>query len=285
LIGKHDDFCYVCGSSMELFPCQTCSTSYHASCMSPSLGPDEVPPFWFCPHCVDDGLNMPPTSSTSYFTPVSPGPPVYPSPYSPNGAQNQHSQKSNSITQTLSPSEQSQASLSHRPVENPTVQKSTNSQPPTVVPTQAPRNEVINSRSLKGNTNRSKRSYSPPRKKSKYSAFSAEVDKALAVIQKELEVAAQIGKSEDSLRDAIEGLEQQLKLKDSQIQLTSRELELAKIKLCDNGAGAAGLIGLKDENSQLREENAKLKEMVVSKDAELKNWRAKLKSMMGSDLE
>jgi hypothetical protein len=228
---------------------------------------------------------MPPTSSTSYFTPVSPGPPVYPSPYSPNGAQNQHSQKSNSITQTLSPSEQSQASLSHRPVENPTAQKSTNSQPPTVVPTQAPRNEATNSRSLKGNTNRSKRSYSPPRKKSKYSAFSAEVDKALAVIQKELEVAAQIGKSEDSLRDAIEGLEQQLKLKDSQIQLTSRELELAKIKLCDNGAGAVGLTALKDENSQLREENAKLKEIVVSKDAELKNWRAKLKSMMGSDLE
>jgi predicted transcriptional regulator len=55
-----------------------------------------------------------------------------------------------------------------------------------------------------------------------------------------------------------------------------------RIRYRINGTGA---VGLKDENSHLREENAKLKDMVASKDAELKNWRAKLKSMMGSDLE
>jgi hypothetical protein len=130
----------------------------------------------------------------------------------------------------------------------------------------------------KGITGRQRRAYSPPRKKSKYSAFSAEVDKALAVIHKELEKAAHMGRAEGGFQDTIQALEQQLKLKDGQIQLGIKELEFAKRQ-----RGESNL--LEAENKTLKEENAKLVVLVDRKDAELKDWRAKLRNMIGSELD
>lgn len=125
----------------------------------------------------------------------------------------------------------------------------------------------------KGN-NRQRRSYSPSRKKSKYSTFSVDVDKALAVIHKELEKAAHTGKAEDGFQDKIQALEQQLKLKDGQIQLGIKELEFAKRQ-----RGETSL--LEAENRRLKEENAKLVNLVEKKDAELRDWRTKLRNMIG----
>jgi hypothetical protein len=130
----------------------------------------------------------------------------------------------------------------------------------------------------KSTTGRQRRSYSPPRKKSKYSAFSADVDKALTVIHKELEKATHMGRAEGGLQDKIQALEQQLKLKDGQIQLGIKELEFAKRQ-----RGESSL--LEAENRKLKEENAKLVNLVERKDAELKDWRTRLRTMIQSELD
>jgi len=266
---------------MELFPCQTCDNCYHAECMTPTLEPNDVPGVWFCPHCVERELHIPPDSPTThYFTPVSPAPPFH-SPSSPASSKTQ----ANSISiHTPRPLNE----VSHKRVADAT---NVEEQPRTgqaqaisgqndqaqVSPQiyEAPSAKTLPPKSSAG---RQRSSYSPPRKKSKYSAFSVNVDKALTVIHKELEKAAQIGRAEGGLQDKIHALEQQLKLKDGQIQLGVKELEFAKRK-----HGESSL--LEAENKQLKEQNAKLVSLVEKKDAELKDWRSKLRTMIGNDLE
>lgn len=282
--GKHDEFCFVCGGSMELFGCQTCETCYHASCMSPTLEPDDVPTFWFCPHCVDRELHIPPDPPSTYYTPISPQPSAqaHPSPSSAALARNEITIAAQNASTTGSEQHGADGSNSKRKSEGQmqdieasmlkvrAVSRSLDPKIPIA------RNEPkVRS---KGNTGRPRRSYSPPRKRSKYSAFSSEVDKALAVIHKELEAAAQNSRSEDSLRERIQTLEQELRLKDGQILLTSRELELAR----QNG-GDSTRLGV--ENRELKEQNDRLKELVEKKDAELRDWRSKLKTMLGNDMD
>jgi PHD-finger len=266
---------------MELFPCQTCDNCYHAECMTPTLEPDEVPGFWFCPHCVDRELHIPPDSPTThYFTPVSPALP-FPSPSSPASSRTQANSISISTPRPLN-------EVSHkRAADRSNSEEQFRSGQPQVIPAQNTKaqasSQMPEARSVKelppkSSTGRPRRSYSPPRKKSKYSAFSVDVDKALTVIHKELEKAAQIGRAEGGLQDKIHALEQQLKLKDGQIQLGVKELEFSKRK-----HGESSL--LEAENKQLKEQNAKLVSLVEKKDAELRDWRLKLKSMIGNDLE
>lgn len=263
--GKHDEFCFVCGGNMNLFGCQTCETCYHADCMSPTLGLDDVPTFWFCPHCVDRQFHIPMESTApsslpqlaeatppsilgQTSTPIST--PHLNEPNTSRKAEGQmisiaaSKQKINDITRSLPPS------------------------------SNEPRKDA-NASSTKKTSARPRTTRSPPRKKSKYSAFSSEVDKALTVIHKELESAAQIGRTENSLRDRIQSLEQELRLKDGQILLTTRELEMAR----RNGDTAS----LKAEISQLKEQNDGLKVLVESKDSELRDWRTKLKGLLGDD--
>ncbi|KAL2063954.1 hypothetical protein VTL71DRAFT_4448 [Oculimacula yallundae] len=266
---KHDDFCYVCGSSMELFQCQTCSTSYHASCMSPTVSPSEVPDFWFCPHCVDRELHIPHPLPTNDFNPSPP-------------------ELSRNARQTGIPSETSYHKHSplskgnaHTP--EPIAAESSRNRPNSELVPPATTAVSLSDKAgqklpkptaAKGNTARPRRSYSPPRKKSKYSAFSSEVDKALTVIHKELEASAKVGKTEAELRAKIRMLEQELRLKDGQITLAGRELEIAK----RNGGDSAGL---RIENEELKMQVSRLERLVESKDSELRDWRDRLKSMIG----
>jgi len=252
---------------MELFECQTCDNCYHASCMSPSLPPSEVPGFWFCPHCVDRELHIPPSSPRShYFTPVSPQRSLL-SPTTPGisatvSAASSLKRSAPAIAQTEEPVTSGQ--IQAIPERNVHIQP-----PPQPVETHSTKRALHRG---------PRRSYSPPRKKSKYSAFSVDVDKALTVIHKELEKAAHTGRAEGGLQDKIHGLEQQLKLKDGQIQLGIKELEFAKRQ-----RGESNL--LEAENRRLKDENAKLVSLVEKKDSELRDWRAKLRSMIGGELD
>ncbi|KUJ14944.1 uncharacterized protein LY89DRAFT_736001 [Mollisia scopiformis] len=273
--GKHDEFCFVCGGSMELFGCQTCETCYHAACMSPTLEVDDVPTFWFCPHCVDRELHIPPDLSTSYLTPMSPPQPggVYPSP-----SQSSLGQASTPNSQPNAP-----APLSKRKPEGQMIDIKGSKQKIHEIARSLNNATLTETRKepkadlTKAPSGRSRRTNSPPRKRSKYSAYSSEVDKALAVIHKELEAAAQNGKSEGSLRERIHTLEQELRLKDGQILLSSRELEVAR----QQGDTAR----LQAEVKELRAQNEGLKTLVEKKDAELRDWRSKLKTLLGNDAE
>ena len=202
-VGKHDDFCFVCGGNMELFSCQTCENCYHADCMSPTLEPSDVPTFWFCPHCVERELHIPPgTPTTHYFTPVSSAP-LFLTPTSPVSSR---TREGDTISLTRNPTND----LSHkRAADSSILEEQARSSYAQGTPdqnsgTQAP-SQMAEARSAmtlphKGSNGRSRRSHSPPRKKSKYSAFSVDVDKALTIIHKELEKASQLGRSEGSLQ-------------------------------------------------------------------------------------
>jgi PHD-finger len=271
--GKHDDFCFVCGGTMELFECQTCDNCYHATCMSPSMPPSEVPGFWFCPHCVDRELHIPPSSPRShYFTPVSPQRSSIPArtPKTPGISATSFVVSSIKRPAATSNVEETGRNSQSQDIPDRSFRSQAPPQPTSIQPT-----KIL---AQKGNSGWQRRSYSPPRKKSKYSAFSVDVDKALAVIHKELEKAARMGRAEGNLQDKIQALEQQLKLKDGQIQLGIKELEFAKKQ-----RGESSL--LEAENRRLKEENAKLVSLVERKDTELKDWRAKLRNMIGSELD
>ena len=237
------------------------------------MPPSEIPGFWFCPHCVDRELHIPPSSPRShYFTPVSQQRSLL-SPTTPGisatisaASSVKRSAPEASISNTEEPRTSGQTRVI--PERNTQIEP-----PPQLVETHSAKRA-----SHKIDTGRQRRSYSPPRKKSKYSAFSVDVDKALAVIHKELEKAAHTGRAEGGLQDKIHGLEQQQKLKDGQIQLGIKELEFAKRQ-----RGESSL--LEAENRRLKDENAKLVGLVEKKDSELKDWRAKLRSMIGGELD
>lgn len=273
---------------MELFPCQTCDTCYHASCMSPTLEPTEVPPFWFCPHCIDRDLHVPPPESpkTTSFSPAVEVAQVYPSPSSTSP------EKAHSDTTSNAGLERKASQDFGAPLPRKATYKVLSAGLPKPVDS-TPLNPLSKRQNLstidqvqfhahtlkksKAPMRQPKRSYSPPRKRSKYSALSSDVDKALSVIQKELETAANVGRSEENLKDRIQDLEQQLRLKDGQIMLAHRELELAR-----NGNGQSGQ--LKAELAEMKKQNEVLKMQAEKKDAELRDWREKLKSMLGTEM-
>lgn len=241
--------------------------------MSPTLPAGEVPGFWFCPHCVDRELHIPPNSPTvRYFTPVSQAPPLL-SPPSPVS--------SKTMASTAPTSESIPVNALKRSLAIPSTGEHVRSQAqadPDGNPEAPPPSKRLEKISHKSNNNRQRHSYSPPHKKSKYSAFSSDVDKALNVIHKELEKAARTGRAEGGLQDRIQALEQQLKLKDGQIQLGIKELEFAKRQ-----RGESSLLDA--ENRRLKEENARLVGLVEKKEAELRDWRARLRSMIGNELD
>jgi chromosome segregation ATPase len=154
--------------------------------------------------------------------------------------------------------------------------KSTSKEQSTVI-----RLSTLDSHEHSEKSHRPKRSSSPPRKKSKYSAFSSEVDKALSVIHSELEKAGQVGKSEGHLRDKIKDLELRLRVKDNQILLGSRELAQSQKSLAAEHCQSERL---QSENTQYKKEVMRLRAALETKDSELRDWRAKLRSMIGNDL-
>ncbi|TVY37648.1 hypothetical protein LSUB1_G006782 [Lachnellula subtilissima] len=277
--GKHDDFCFVCGGTMELFGCQTCESCYHAECMTPSPDPDNLPTFWFCPHCVDNEFHVPPLPSpATYFTPISP----------PHLGQT----PSANIPKVSQPIEKrhlanlTPRSNAHRAANADTEQSregtknGRSARPTSGEPSTSARFNALDNMQSRGKPRRTKHSFSPPRKKSKYSALSSDVDKALSLIQRELEKAAQIGRSEGDLEDQIEDLEQRLRIQDGQMLLSSRELELAQKNLAAERRHSETI---RSEHAHYKEEVVRLKE-AVEKDAELREWRVRLRSMIGDEM-
>lgn len=259
---------------MELFSCQTCENCYHAECMTPSLDTDQVPTFWFCPHCVDRELHIPPA-----ITPLLDPEPAYPSPTSVVGTIGNAAEELVIVSQSRDCEKSTVSNAALRLEHGKAV-------PDTSLDKHAPKSvpqttgEVLQKQSSK--TKRPRRSYSPPRKKSKYSTFSIEVDKALAVLHSELETAAKYGKSEDNLQNKVQDLEQTLKLQDGQMKLSTKELESLRKRFADERVVTTRLMS---ENVRCRDEIRRLSDMVQQKDAELKDWRAKLRTMMGSELD
>jgi len=272
---------------MELFGCQTCRVSYHSQCMTPSLAKDDVPAFWFCPHCVNRQLHIPPPSPEEHlFAPLPTSLPFYPSPVSldmqestPNATISSAASEAPEVPlenqRTIpvpafgagnpgkSPPESSKSSkVRHRPqdadLSPPSHTSQTNSTPK---PT---------------------RTNVPPRKKSKYSALSTEVDKALSIIYTELETAAGYGKSEGTLHDKITALEQKLRVQEGQNALTSKELVIIKKELAREREEKKGLREGGEQVRILRGENEKLRVSLGEKEKELNEWRDKLRVLIGS---
>jgi len=254
--------------------------------MSPSLDPDEVPSFWFCPHCVNRELHIPPSSpATNYQTFGQTVTHVYPSPESTLGQQEMQpepvNQDRSSTVDRLKDIHDHVSSgqlLTGKAVDSsPTGQEPRSAAKSRPRPAEYPESESHPGHVRSG---RQRRTRSPPRKKSKYSTFSVEVDKALSVLHAELEIAARGGKSEGNLQDQRRVLEQQLKMQEGQLTLNGRELESVRKQLVSERSESARL---RAENSGLQEQVLNLKRSLEKRDAELQDWRMKLRSMMGVD--
>jgi hypothetical protein len=231
--------------------------------MRPGLDQNEVPTFWFCPHCVEKDLHIPPTPAETLSSTI-------PSTLSPESdifnQQNLTTSPLNSHV-SLQPVETSGSKTSPGLVQD---------LPSTAKSGSRPNNDHLPAR------RKTKKSSSPPRKKSKYSAFSVEVDKALSVLYEELETAAKMGKSEGHLQDKILSLEQQLKVQEGQLKIRDREFVFVREQLVKSREESDRL---KVANDHFASEVANLRDMVQKKDAELKDWRAKLRTMVDSDAE
>jgi len=268
--GPHDDFCFLCGSSQNLFACTTCETSYHSRCMTPSLDPNEVPAFWFCPHCVNNELHIPPSMNDEhFFAPLPSSLPSYPLESTPT---------SESFNTQITMSRHQEPPVYGEKSKQPIRQQPTPPGPAPPSPVKPPAKSQETPQSSIPTTQKKQgrqRNSSPPRKKSKYSAFSKEVDKALSVIYNELETAAGYGRSEGNLESKVQALEQQLKMQEGQMMLSSKELEVARKELARE----------REQGQALKMENEMLRALVDRKENELKEWRKKLRSMIGSELE
>lgn len=283
-LGPHNLFCDVCGGAQELFGCQTCGASYHASCMSPSLEDDQVPTFWFCPHCVNNNFHIPvdgmvdstPTTRTAEDPPLQststsggpttaiPGADQYPTPQTP-GSQLLPIPVANQLNgdNVTDINVQSGNDIA-RQHETPGQREKPITMPEAVQPTKR---------------SRPKRGQSPPKKKSKYSVFSAEVDKALAVIHSELELAAEGSRSEHHLNRKVESLEQQLRLQSGQMALLRQELDMTKRDLEIERFRVGRLEAICKRPSQ---EVTRLTDLLTQKDEELNDWKDKLKRLVDS---
>ena len=258
---------------MELVGCQTCENCYHAECMTPSLDATTVPTYWFCPHCVERDFHIPPVDAQT----------------------NDLSRTSTHVKNgTLGESQQEfSESINHSQVNNlvngghpenknqcedlrvklyPTISSSQKLPEQRGMPVKTPSQLIGSKRAAIGPT---KVSLSPPRKKSKYSIFSSEVDKALSVIHSQLETAATCASAEDGLRSKIKDLEQQLKVQEGQMQLLRNESSNERLKNKRLG----------EENIDLRNDVTKLRELVENKDAELSGWQTKLRSLLKTDID
>jgi len=284
--GPHDLFCDVCGGAKEaLFGCETCSQSIHASCMTRAPGFDEVPEFWFCPHCTDNGFNIPSSAFPAASKPVATIEAMNFDPFI-------SSNPSKSVSDFTEVSKIGRARTTHGYPTPPTpiipiIDQSTLQAAPSKFQSVS-QSSVDNSADVKDATNPHKRgrsSNSKPgvKKKSKYSVYSSEVDKALSVIHSELELAAEVRSSETELQDKIKSLEQQLKLQDVQMVLVKRELELSRRALdvekfkVNRLTQSQGRVEIAQPNVEV----AKLKEQLAKRDEELVAWKEKLKALVG----
>ena len=288
--GPHDDFCYVCGSPKALVGCQTCETCYHPSCMSPSLDPNEVPAFWFCPHCVGNDFHIPSgVTEKQRFAPpqCECAFPMNSSPSAPSTNINLATDMPFVMDTGVSAFDNSQepSEIAQRNDEHPSTFQQptppTQESSPTKFRARPQKTVDLSSRPRHNKATRPKNG-PPPHKKSKYSALSKDIDKALSVIYSERETAAGYNKSEHNLESKVPALEQQLKMQCGQMRLTSRELELARSELAKEREEMAVM---KVDDFELRQEIARLKEELQRKEDELKDWRLKLRSMIGTGLE
>ena len=252
--------------------------------MTPSLDPNEVPTFWFCPHCVEGEFHIPPPEEHSFAS--------LPSSLLMDTSSRTPSTNPDPPTNTLHMAKagvyglekiQERSNVYPQRKKGPlsvTQQPTPPSNEPTVLPKSRPRPDDKPHTSTR-KVGRPRRT-SPPRKKSKYSAFSKEVDKALTVIYSELETAAGYGRSEGGLESKVQALEQQLRMQEGQMLLTARESEFARKELVKEREEFAAT---KVDNAQLMDENMRLREDIQRKEAELKDWRLRLRSMIGSEFE
>ncbi|KAH8661536.1 hypothetical protein BGZ60DRAFT_88125 [Tricladium varicosporioides] len=297
--GPHDTFCFLCASpntTSSLFSCSTCENCYHAECMTPSLSPDDVPRFWFCPHCVERGNHVPDLNSgevevgsemveTNYVSSVQD---VIAEMEDPSGKEGGANEVLSGGRQTMvitppqkhPPSETRSSGGNYQDQMNvPTEQNRRKEFQPSMVDLPASENTVpkptplLDPKSvtqMQPSTSRkrfpppppsSTISKQPPKKKSKYSTLPSALEKALLLITTELEKSSSITSSTSSLQSQINILEQKIRMMEGQAALKDKEME--------------------KQMKGMREENEKLRGEVEKKERELRELKGNLRGLVG----
>jgi hypothetical protein len=129
------------------------------------------------------------------------------------------------------------------------------------------------------------------KKRSRYSTLPENLDDALGLINRELEIASQNRGMFEEMERKLERVEQELKLQTGRAKLLELGTFLPDFGVRwvdDNVLGldrlrseGAGLVdGLKIENKQLREDIAALKAEIKKKDEEWERWRSSMKAFV-----
>jgi hypothetical protein len=283
LLGPHDTFCFFCNapSTSPLLGCQTCENSYHAACTLPEDA--AIPEFWFCDHCVDYGWSVPPIASpNSYFTPKTPG----------------RKEASSYFADVEIPT--TDVSATSIDVQHISIQQEkANHAPKAAIHDSA---NTIHEERLAQHAKPKKhtRPHSPApaphrKRKSKYSPYSPEVEKALSIISAELEKTSKSSTSTAALETTMQSLEQQLRMRNQEIVLLKQERDSLKTEAETEKAEVKRVEGVLDGVRRNRvyeirkrmvaeQEQDVLKEKIQTLEKEGREWKGRLRELVGGEL-
>ncbi|KAL4967688.1 uncharacterized protein BDV14DRAFT_197698 [Aspergillus stella-maris] len=276
----HDTICFECSKPDELYPCKTCRRSYHWRCMSPDTKANYTygSP-WFCAVCLARGWRekrpvisppvLPWLNASSYPAGSTPDPPEVPV---RAGAEE---------TSTA-------ARASNAPGPPPVITRSTTQQPQSQ---DSLRPIVVGTRGRHSSNARTPAPSGP--RKSRFNTLSEEVDSALWVVYRELEGVPLLKQQITDLQSEVLRLRQELNITRNELALSKRAVErsnanVSEAELHRLRADAADKEKAVEEaerlgtiNAELTLDNGDLREELDKSNASLREWRARLASMLG----
>jgi chromosome segregation ATPase len=148
--------------------------------------------------------------------------------------------------------------------------------------------------------NKHARAHSPApaphrKRKSKYSPYTPEVEKALSVISAELEKTSKSSSSMTALETTIQSLEQRLRMRDQEVVLLQKERAALKVEVEKGKAEVKKVERVLDgvrrnRVDQIRktmaaeEERDNLREKVQRLEKEGKEWKERLRELVGGEM-
>ncbi|EPE35993.1 FYVE/PHD zinc finger [Glarea lozoyensis ATCC 20868] len=266
--GLHDTFCFLCNapSTSPLLNCQTCENAYHATCTLPEES--TIPDIWFCDHCVGYGWSEPPIES----------PDPYPTP------------RTNSFHPVAGDDRTVADVNTTRKENNPEILS------PEKEARAVPQPEAPHPPKPKKHSRPHSPGPQPHRKrKSKYSPYTPEIEKALSVITAELEKTSRTSTSTLTLENTIQTLEQRLRMRDQEIVLLKRERDGLRKEVEKEKEEVKRVEGVlddvrRDRVAEIRkrmgveEERNDLKSKVESLEKEGREWRGRLRELVGGEV-
>lgn len=117
----------------------------------------------------------------------------------------------------------------------------------------------------------------PSRKRSKYSSLPKDIEKALDLVLSHLGDMTQLRKSKEGIENRSRDLEQEVKIQEGKVRICRQELQALSQRLAEK---VSMVEELRAKNAEYHKQLADARTLADSKDAEMKNWRNILHTMI-----